>query len=220
MTAKVIGLVGSPRARGNTEQFMKIALDVIKSRGGIETKLILLKDKEIKPCTNCRVCRTGEKATCSIEDDFMPIFKKMVEADGVLLGSPVYFGSAYAKLKAFLERAGILSEGRNSIDEPVVKGWPFKKGLGLFRRKVGGAIVLARRTGANFTLAELTLWYLINNFIVVGSTYWTMGLGGIKTNEVEGLSKNVAEKDIEGVETIKVFADNVAWLVKKIKGIQ
>jgi multimeric flavodoxin WrbA len=100
MKPKVVGIVGSPRAGGNTEQFMKIALDEIKSKRGIDTELILLKDKEIKPCIHCRVCRTGDKATCSIKDDFLPIFKKMVKADGVLLGSPVYFGSAYSKLKA------------------------------------------------------------------------------------------------------------------------
>ena len=80
--------------------------------------------------------------------------------------------------------------------------------------------MLARRTGANFTLAELALWFLINNFIIVGSTYWTMGLGGTKKSEAKGLSKDTAEKDIEGVETIKVFADNVAWLIQKLKEIE
>jgi len=218
MMPKVIGIVGSPRAGGNTEQFMKIALSEIKSKGGIDTELILLKDKEIKPCIHCRVCRTGNKATCSIKDDFLPIFKKMVKADGILLGSPVYFGSAYAKLKALIERAGIISEGRNAVNEPIMKGWPHKKGLGLFRRKIGAAIVLTRRTGANFTLAELLLWFMINNFVVPGSTYWAMGLGGIKTSEGEGLSKDVAQKDIEGVETIRVLADNMAWLIKGLKG--
>ncbi|MBU7034064.1 MAG: flavodoxin family protein, partial [Theionarchaea archaeon] len=102
---KVIGISGSERLKGNTEQFIQRALDVI-SDYGIETELITLADKKIKGgCTGCIWCRAN-RAECCIKDDFMPIWNKMYEADGIIVGSPVYWGSATAKLKAVLERAG------------------------------------------------------------------------------------------------------------------
>jgi multimeric flavodoxin WrbA len=222
---KVIGIVASPRAGGNTEQLMKIALDEI-SKQGIEVELIHLRDKEIKPCNYCRSCEIehgsplpkGQFGNCAIKDDFDPVFQKMVEADGILLGCPVYFSSTPAKLKALLTRAGMLSEGREKVGGPILPGWPLKRGPGIFRRKVGGAIVVTRRAGCNFTLAELLLWFMINNMIVPGSTYWTVALSGELGREEPGeLAKNVVEIDLEGVFTIKVLAQNVAWLLKKIK---
>ncbi len=129
---KIIGIVGSPRKGGNTETLTKIALEEAQKEGA-ETELITLADKEIRPCDGCLSCRqTGE---CRIEDDLPPILEKMLEADGIVLATPVYFGSATPLIKALIDRAGYWSRGRRVP----------------FENKVGGPIVVARRAGHDFT---------------------------------------------------------------------
>jgi multimeric flavodoxin WrbA len=222
----VIGICGSERLNGNTQQFIQTALDTI-SEYNIDTELITLADKNIKGgCTGCVWCRSN-RAECNIKDDFMPIWEKMYEADGIIVGSPVYWGSATAKMKAVLERAGTVSEGRelDNLDGPVKDlGWPVEeKPPGLFYGKVGGAISTTRRTGANFTLAELLMWFIINNFVVVGSSYWTIGVGTKRIAKETKKGKkgsthtmNMIETDLEGAWTMKHFGENFAHVVKKL----
>lgn len=183
---KVIGISGSPRTDGNTVMAIRLALEEIE-RAGIETESLSLAGRTIGPCTACMGCR-GEPA-CTIEDDFDPVFRKMLEAEGVIVGSPVYFGSATPETMALLDRAGYVSRNNGN----------------LLRRKVGGPIAVARRAGQNFTYAQLALWYTINEMIVVGSTYWNIGFGRNKGEIME---------DVEGVETMQRFGQNVAWLLK------
>jgi multimeric flavodoxin WrbA len=135
---KAIGIVGSPRKNGNTELLTAHALKAIAEEG-LDTELIRLSNLEIKPCNACMLCQEEER--CSIEDDLFPIYTKMKEADGIILASPVYYGSATALIKALIERAGYISR---------CNGKPF-------RGKVGGPLVVARRSGKNFTFAQLTL---------------------------------------------------------------
>ena len=138
---RVLGVVGSPRVGGNTERLVAEAL-MAKAEGGAETELVRLAGKEIKPCDACLSCRkTGE---CHVKDDFRPIFDKMVEADGIILASPVYFGSATPQIKAFVDRAGYMSIAHNRVLE----------------NKVGGPMVVARRAGHNFTFAQLLFFFL------------------------------------------------------------
>jgi multimeric flavodoxin WrbA len=218
----VIAISGSTRKGGNTDQFLQATLDII-SEYKIQTELITLCDKKITSgCIACWKCRERH-AECAINDDVNPIFKKMVQADGIILGCPVYFGSVPAKMKALLERAGILCEGRVSFDKPVfILGkpalWPeTSKGPGLFARKIGGAITVARRDGVISTLSELALWFLINNFIVVSSNYWTVGLGTKRVPKADRSgyehSRDTIKNDLEGRRTIEHFAENFAWLV-------
>jgi multimeric flavodoxin WrbA len=188
---KVIGIGGGRRA-GNTDQFLQRALDII-SESDIETELISLADYHIQmdACSTCPSDCGARKAVCAAKDDFNGIFKKMLEADGIILGSPVYWGGIPAKLKEVLNRAGILSEGRVSADTPVYdlgraegwpdtvqgRGWPeTTKGPGLFSRKIGGAVAVAQRDGVLFVLSELCLWFLINDFVICSSNYWVDGL--------------------------------------------
>jgi multimeric flavodoxin WrbA len=225
---KVVGVCGSERLKGNTEQFIQRALDVI-SDYGIKTELITLADKKIVGgCTACNWCRSN-RAECIRKDDFMPIWEKMYEADGIILGSPVYWGSVTAKMKAVIERAGLLAEGRelDNLDGPVKDlGWPYdEKPPGLFYHKVGGAIATTRRTGANATLAELLMWFMINNFVVVGSSYWTIGVGTKRVaKETKGgkpgstHTTTMLETDVEGAVTIKHFGENFAWVVNNLHG--
>jgi multimeric flavodoxin WrbA len=184
---KVVGIVGSPRKKGNTEILTAHTLQAIAEEG-IETELIRLAGLDIKPCNACDYCRTEHK--CNIKDDLNPIYEKMKQADGIILASPVYFGSATALVKALMERSGRISRDA-------------------FRGKVGGPLVVARRAGKNFTFAELTLWFQILGFFIPGSTYWNVGIAR---------EKGEIKQDEEGMQTAWNFGKNVAFLVKKVRG--
>lgn len=185
---KVIGIVGSPRKNGNTELLTKHTLQAI-SEEGLRTELIRLAGLEIKPCNACMACQKQEM--CPIEDDLFPIYLKMKKAQGIVLASPVYYGSATALIKALMERVGYVSRWNG---EP-------------FRGKVGGPLVVARRAGQNFTLAQLTLWFQILGFFVPGSTYWNMAIGR---------EKGEVRQDEEGLHTVWNFGKNMASLIKKL----
>jgi len=185
---KVIGIVGSPRKNGNTQLLTKHTLKAI-SEEGFDTELIRLAGLEIKPCTACMACK--EQEICSIKDDLFPIYLKMKEAEGIILASPVYYGSATALIKALMERVGYIARWNG---EP-------------FQRKVGGPLVVARRSGKNFTIAQLTLWFQILGFFIPGSTYWNVAIGR---------EKGEVEQDKEGLETAWNFGKNMAFLIKKL----
>jgi multimeric flavodoxin WrbA len=221
---KVLAIGSSPRKEGNTEQFLKFALSII-SEHDISTEYIGLRDKKIEGCISCRHCRVNEVAECAVKDDFQEIFQKVCEADGLILGSPVYFGTQTAKMTALLERLGMVAEGRHAIDVPLKDvGWPETKGPGLWAGKVGGAIVSTRRTGGNFVLAELLLWFSILGFIIVSGTYWTVAIGGTRIpdqvrkgkRKTSELSKDQFQKDPEAVKAVKDFALQFAKVVNKM----
>lgn len=184
---KVTGICGSPRSGGNTEILLKTALAVLEKQG-IETELLPLAGLTIKHCTACMACRNSPR--CVLDDDFTPIFEKMVKSDGFIFGSPVYFGAATSELTALINRAGFVSRHNGN----------------LFQRKVGGAVVVARRAGHNFTLAELLMWFMINGMTVPGSSYWNIAFGR---------EKGEVLNDKEGLATVENFAENMAWLLKK-----
>jgi len=185
---KAIGIVGSPRKSGNTELLTEHTLKAIAEEG-LETELIRLAGLDIRPCNACMVCRDEER--CPIDDDLFPLYQKSKEADAIILASPVYFASATALLKAYMERAGYIA----------------RPGMH-FRGKVGGPLVVARRAGKTFTFAQIMFWFQINDMIVPGSTYWNVAVGREK-GEVSG--------DEEGMTTAWNFGKNVASLVKKLK---
>lgn len=187
---KILAISGSPRKGGNTDTLLSIVLDVIAEHG-IETELISLAGKRIGTCTACMGCSGNPQ--CVIDDDFGPVFRKMTEADGFIVGSPVYFGSATGEMTALLDRAGYVA----------------RKNGDLFTRKIGGAVTVARRIGQNFTLAQLIMWFMINGMIVPGSSYWTIAFGK---------EKGEAAHDAEGVKTLRDFAENIAWLCGKLGG--
>jgi multimeric flavodoxin WrbA len=188
---KVLGISGSPRRGGNTDFLIHMALDALASEG-IATEFLSLADRPVKPCIACRGCVTADGYRCVQED---PAFEGMIErfmaADGILLGSPVYFSSATPQLMALLDRVGYVSRMKGNF----------------LRRKVGAAIAVARRAGQNFTFAQLNFFFLINEMIVPGSTYW---------NIVIAREIGEAAHDREGIETVRNLATNMAWLLKKL----
>ena len=186
---KVTGIVGSPRKNGNTELITLHTLKAI-SEEGLDTDLVRLAGLEIKPCTACMACK--EQEICTIKDDLFPIYLRMKEADGIILASPVYYGSATSLIKALMERVGYISRWNG---EP-------------FQRKVGGPLVVARRSGKNFTIAQLTFWFQILGFFIPGSTYWNVAIGR---------EKGDVQQDEEGLETAWNFGKNMASLIKKLR---
>lgn len=184
---KALGISGSPRKDGNTSMLVNHCLKAMAEEG-IETELVSLAGLNITGCKYCGYCfeHPGE---CSTKDDAQPIIKKMLEADAIIVGSPVFYGSATALVKGLLERAGYSNRGA-------------------YAGKVGGPVVVARRAGQNFTFMELMHWFHINRIINPGSTYWNVAFGR---------EKGEVEKDEEGMNTIWNFGKNLAALLKKVK---
>jgi len=187
---KVLLLSGSPKPEGNTAQLMRECARIIGEQG-VETEIVSLADRKIESCTACGKCT--ELGYCTLEDDLSEIMNKVRESEGFIVGSPVYFGTARGDVMAALQRIGYVSR----MTDRFLSG------------KVGGAIAVARRGGHTFTLQEMLMFFLINDMIVPGSTYWNMVFGRLP-GEVW--------KDTEGIETIRHFAANVANLVRKLHG--
>lgn len=127
---KAIAIVGSPRKNGNTEILAKHTLKAIAEEG-LDTELVRLAGRDIQPCNACMICRNEER--CPIDDDLFPLYTKIKEAEAIILVTPVYFGSATALLKAFMERTGYIGGVR--------RGGVCREGR--------WALVVARRAGQN-----------------------------------------------------------------------
>lgn len=190
---KVVGVCGSPREEGNSEQLLDIALGAVSAEG-IETEKILLGGKQILPCKACLECREQKDGLChGRDDDLIPLLPVIYGADGLLLATPVYFGAASGGMVAFVDRVGYVSRANG----------------GLLNRKVGAPIVVGRRAGQNFTVAQLNYFFLVNGMVVPGARYWPVAFGA---------GPGEALQDDEGVATIEELGRNVAWLIKKIRG--
>jgi multimeric flavodoxin WrbA len=189
---KVIAFNGSSRKDGNTAILIHYVLNELE-REGIATEMIQLAGNTIRGCTACRTCFEKKNQRCVIENDIVnDCIAKMIAADGIIFGSPVYFSDLTAELKALIDRSGFVG-GANGD---------------LYRRKVGAAVVAVRRAGAIHTFDSINHFFLKNQMIVPGSSYWNIGIGR---------EKGEVEKDAEGVQTMKTLGQNMAWLLKKIR---
>ena len=188
---KVIAFNGSARKDGNTAILINYALQELEKEG-IKTELVQFAGKIIKGCTGCMACFSAKDLRCiQKSDSFNGYLKKMLEADGVILASPTYVSDVTAGMKAFIERSSLVSRAN---DEPL-------------RYKAGAGIVAVRRGGAIHALDTLNHFFLIRQMIIPGSLYWNIGIG----REIGGV-----EKDEEGLQTMKVLGQNMAWLLKKL----
>jgi multimeric flavodoxin WrbA len=158
----------------------------------MDTEFLSLADRPIMPCRGCEGCAVADGVRCVQSDPaFDGIIEAFMAADGVLIGSPVYFGSATPQTMAMLDRVGYVARKRGNF----------------LRRKVGAAIAVARRAGQNFTFAQLNYFFLINEMVVPGSSYWNVAFGR-KLGEVVD--------DAEGMDTVRTLAANMSWLLKKL----
>lgn len=181
---RIMGIVGSPRKEGNTENLVKEALKAAGDTGA-EIELVRLGSAEIEPCVACDICKaTGE---CAIYDDMGEILEKMVKADGFIIGSPVYFGNVTSQLKMLMDRS-----------RPLRMDFKLKN-------KVGGAIATggSRNGGQETTIAAIHEFLLIQDAIIVGdgapmAHYGGTGVGATTEDETgsqtsQNLGKRVAE---------------------------
>jgi len=188
---KVLAINASPRKDGNTSLLLAKALEPIAAEG-IETEVVQIGGKIIHGCTACGACFKKKDRRCILEKDPVnDVIEKMAGADGILLGSPTYFADVTTELKALIDRAGYVGLANGS----------------LFRRKVGAAVLAVRRGGSIHAFDTINHFFLINQMIVCGSSYWNFGIGR---------EKGEVANDEEGVRTMKVLGENMAWLLKKL----
>ncbi|MFU8891826.1 MAG: flavodoxin family protein [Anaerosomatales bacterium] len=188
---KVVAVNGSPRTNGNTAAMIDAAFEPMRA-AGIECELISLAGQTVGGCTACMRCRKEADRRCHGRDDFgNGVIEALDAADGILLASPVYFADITPEIKAIIDRAGYVSRGNP----------------GMFVRKPGSGIVVHRRAGAIHALDSINHFFLIGQMIVVGSSYWNLGVGG---------AKGEAAADEEGVRTMRTLGENMAWLLGKI----
>jgi multimeric flavodoxin WrbA len=183
---KVVAFNGSARKDGNTAILINYMLKELEKEG-ISTELVQLAGKKIRGCTACMKCFENRDGRCVFDDDIVnDCIAKMTDADGIILGSPVYFADVTAQMKALIDRAGFVSMANN----------------GLFQRKIGSAAIAVRRAGAVHTMDSLLHFLLISGMVVPG-------LPAI------GIGRDIGDvtKDEEGISWAKNAARNMAWLL-------
>jgi multimeric flavodoxin WrbA len=189
---KVVAFNCSPRKDGNTSHMIKDVFKVLEAEG-IETEIVQVGGKDLHGCRACGTCSKNKNMRCVLDDDMLNMcVKKMVEADGIIIGSPTYFADCTAECKALIDRAGFVLRANGT---PV-------------RRKVGAAIAVARRAGTIHVIDTIDHFFTINEMIVIGSSYWNMS-----TARLDG----DYEKDTEAVATMKTLGENMAWTIKKFR---
>ena len=188
---KITAFNCSARKDGNTAILLKTALAEL-ARAGFETELVQLAGKPLRGCTACGGCFRNKDKRCVLPDDGLNGYiEKMDKSAGILIGSPTYFADVSSEAKALIDRAGFVS---------IANG-------GLFRRKAGAAVIAVRRGGAVHAFDTINHFFTISQMIIPGSNYWNVGIGR-EAGEVEN--------DAEGMATMKVLGENMAWLLGKL----
>lgn len=182
---KVLMINGSPRANGNTAVALKEMKTVFEANG-IEAEIVQVGNKAIRGCVACGTC--AKQGKCVFDDEVNVLAKKFEEADGLVVGSPVYYASANATLVACLDRLFYST----SFDKTM---------------KVGAAVAAARRGGLSATYDELNKYFTISGMPVAAGQYW---------NSIHGAAAGEAVADEEGLQIMRTLATNMAFLMKSI----
>ncbi|SNU08932.1 Multimeric flavodoxin WrbA [Lachnospiraceae bacterium] len=181
--SKVLLINGSPRANGCTATAFEEMIKVFEAEG-VETEIIHVGNMDIRGCISCGTCGTTGK--CVIDDIVNEVAKKFEEADGVVLGSPVYYGSPNGTLLALADR--------------LFYSTSFSKHM-----KVGASVVSCRRAGNTASFDVLNKYFLISGMPLAPSTYW---------NQVHGHTAEDVKKDLEGLQTMRNLARNMVFMMK------
>jgi multimeric flavodoxin WrbA len=188
---RVVAFNGSARRDGNTAILLGYVL-VELQKEGMETEMVQLSGRNIHGCLGCRECASRKDGRCAQQnDEGNQLIDMMVSADAILLGSPTYVADVSPEIKALIDRACMVTRANGN----------------LLRRKVGAAVVAVRRAGAMHAFDALNHFFLINEMIIPGSSYWNIGIGR---------EKGEVHNDAEGVQTMQVLGRNMAWLLKRI----
>lgn len=191
---KVLAVNGSARKDGNTAILIQTVFEELH-QAGIETEMVQLAGRTIEPCRACWAC--GGRKNCVHErDPFRDIFDKVTQADGILLGSPVYMANMSANMQAFLERAAVVAD--------------MNCDAGLFRHKVGASVTAARRGGAVNAVDAMNHFFLSQSMFLAGSSYWAMAYGRMPGD---------AREDAEGLDTMRSLGQNMAYLLKALESV-
>ena len=189
---KVTAFNGSARKNGNTATLIGHVLEMIEENG-IETEHVQLAGSHLKGCIACYKCFENKDRRCSVKDDYLnEALEKMVDSDGIILGSPTYFANVSSNTKSLIDRAGLVAKANNDM----------------FARKAGAAVVAVRRAGAIPAFDAINHFFLISGMIVPGSSYWNIGIG---------MNPGDAAGDAEGVQTMRNLGANMAWLLERIR---
>ena len=190
---KVVAFNGSPHKEGNTSILINLVLEEL-TREGIETEVVQVGGKKIKGCIACYKCMQNKDKRCAVDNDILNgCIEKILDADGILLGSPVYFSDVTAEMKALIDRTGFVGLANGHM----------------YKRKVGAAVAAVRRAGSVRTLDTMNHLFTYHQMIVPGSSYWNMGIGRLPGD---------VNKDEEGIQTMQALGQNMAWLLKKLHG--
>ena len=190
---KVLAINGSPRKQGNTARLLQEVAQTLENHG-VACEILHLADHPVTGCRGCRQCGVHKDGHCVFtQDAFHEVFARMEAADGLLLGSPVYFSNVTSEMLALIHRAGMVA--RVNGDR--------------FRRKPGAAVIAVRRAGAIHAFNSINHFFLVGQMFVVGSSYWNLGMGRVPGD---------VEKDLEGMETMQILGQNMAWLLKRLHG--
>ena len=188
---KVLAINGSPRKGGNTEFLLQKVLEPI-AEAGIGTELIQIGGKPIRGCLACYKCRERKDRRCTNDTDMVnEIIGKMIDADGIVLGSPTYFADMTSEMKALVDRAGFVARANDN----------------LFSRKIGAAVVVHRRGGSTHVQDSINHLFLMSRMIVPGSTYWNFGVGQ---------QKGDVGNDDEALENMRDLGSTIAWLITSL----
>ena len=189
---KVLAINGSPRKNGNTKLVIERVFHPLQE-AGIETEFFQLGGKPVHGCTACGKCRQVKDGRCHIKNDTINLaIEKMLEADAIILGSPVYFADVSTEMKALIDVAGYVTRGNGH----------------LLKRKIGAGVLAVRRGGQLHAFETLNNFFLISQMIVPGSSYWNFAVGG---------PEGAVLLDEEGMQIMQTLGENMAWLLKKIK---
>lgn len=188
---KILAINGSPRKNGNTALLIHEMFKIFEAEG-FQTELVQLGNKPVHGCTACSKCKEEQDGRCHIKNDHLNLcIGKMLEADGIIIGSPVYFADVTTEIKALID----------------VAGYATRAGGHLLKRKVGAGVIAVRRGGALHAFETINNFFLINQMIVPGSSYWNFAIG---RNPGDVLN------DDEGIQTIRTLADNMIWLLNQL----
>lgn len=188
---KVIAINGSPKKSGNTYHALSMVIKELEKEG-IETEILHIGNKDIRGCAACNACVRNKDEKCIFDDGVNEAIQKIKDADGLLLGSPVHYSAIGGTMKAFLDRAFYVA-GVNG---------------GLFRHKVGAAIVAVRRSGGLPAFSQLNNFLNYSEMILPTSNYW---------NVIHGMTPGEAEQDEEGKQIMRILGKNMAWVMKLVE---